>query len=197
MNYKERTIEEEARKKPFYIVESIPWASDSGSNQCPDPLFTRRESVLAHQSVTNKSLHAKNPLDRIAARKKRRSARRSSLAREKGSKRLKEDLYDANNVVFFETRMHPVTVSIKKEASAPKIFIPDFKAVDTEYYKDVDEMIEEDDEARYSEMHRPYELAESCYKFLDSGQGLPEELKGGLKIKIKLPSNPNELPLLI
>ena len=74
-----------------------------------------------------------------------------------------------------------------------QILVPEYKTLLNTFYADggldnggseVEE--EEEEEERYVSMHRPYELAESCGNFLNEGQGLPEEFKGGLTVRLKL-----------
>ena len=192
---KTNPIAEEMSKKPFYVEETVLWACDGGVNEYQDPLFTRQESVLTQTRHTTKNKRKK--LHHISPRNKRAYAKQST---QKMSKRFKEDLYDMNNVVFYDTRIQSINnPAVSRETHPSKIFIPEFKVMNNEFYKDIDinDILENDDEAHYTDMHRPYEIAENCNKFLDNGQGLPEELKGGLKIRIKLPSNSNELPFLI
>lgn len=206
MDCKARSNTEEIMKKPFYISEPVLWACDGGASEFPDPLFTRHESVLTQEKCSvripriRRDRNKSKQFHKVSLRGKQKRMKKSGLVNEKANKRFKEDLYDMNNVVFFDTRVHAITSpTVNKQIAPPKIFIPDYKVVDYAFYKEVDEneMLENDDEVYYEEMHRAYELAENCNKFLDCGQGLPEELKGGLKIKIKLPSNSNELPSLI
>eukprot|EP00826_Nyctotherus_ovalis_P065361 TRINITY_DN9607_c0_g1_i4.p1 TRINITY_DN9607_c0_g1~~TRINITY_DN9607_c0_g1_i4.p1 ORF type:complete len:203 (-),score=42.16 TRINITY_DN9607_c0_g1_i4:134-742(-) len=201
MDCKERFIAEETSKKVFFVAEAVPWASVGDSENFPDPLFARQESVLAQDHAVKKLKAG----CRIAAAPQRKSRARRKVALKsksgvkKGNKRFKEDLYDMSNVVFFDTRAQNAGKPVVSLKTPPKISIPDFKILENTYYEeaDVNEILESDGEIHYTEMHRPYELAENCNKFLDNGQGLPEELKGGLKIRIKLPSKAGELPSLI
>ena len=181
MNCTKESVGEEIKKKPFYETESMLWMCNE--NEYPDSLFTRHESVLL-------KIPKRGKINNSTLRKRRRSTK---LIDKKLNKRFKEDLYDINNMVYFDKRVN----GIESDKRQIKICIPEFKVISNEEYKEVNEVIEDDDEMRYTEMHRPYELAESCHKFLNGGQGLPKELKGGLKIKIKLPTTPNELPFLI
>lgn len=219
MDCKSRVISESMKKRPFCTQEHVAWSYNGDSNEFRDVLFTRQESILTQEGYSElnpakqyKSLQLKNTKNHKTLHDPPTRSHRNSLKIKKRkvdvewetirktNKKLKEDLYDMNNMIFFDTKSCSINISDNnKTDSTHKIYIPEFKVIDSSYYRDVeeDEMEENDEEMMYTEMHRPYELAESCDKFLDSGQGLPEELKGGLKITIKLPKTPDELPSLI
>ena len=195
-------------KKPFYTSEFVYWGD---SNDLQKPNFTRHESVASEYYSLISTKHHKRTKPETAKKHKQfhrlllkskegiMENRRTLKEDKESKKKLKEDLYDVNNVIFFDSKNVTIPKKDNIKEQGNKIYIPEFKPLDKSFYKNMEEdcEMENEEESWYEEMHRPYELAESCNKFLDSGQGLPEELKGGLKIRIKLPKGPNELPSLL
>ena len=197
-------VQEKPKEGVCCDSEAISWVHDPSCNDYANLGFTRQESVLTQAGICSKQTKK----HKIENHRKNKSSNKnkydfSSLKKiiKGNNKKYKEDLYDLNNVIFLDSHINSACkFERQKEDEAPKIFIPEFRALDISYYKDTgesDNKCENDFESKYLEMHRPYELSESIYKFLDSGQGLPEELKNGLKIKIKLGKTPNELPSLM
>ncbi len=159
------------------------------STQC-SPLHDRDKAKGA-KSVRRKSVqrHCKAK-EKLAARRLRRKAR--------------DDLYSIDNVVLTSGRGKICDAAEGEDAfcqqTATLIPVPQFQIVSGAYY-DEDKLGEGSEEMendnKYEELHRPYELAEACHRFLNCGQGLPETFKGGLRIKLRLPKNSNELPSII
>lgn len=93
--------------------------------------------------------------------------------------------------------MAPSSKAIPKEEKPEQqrcqnIIVPEFKVLNNDYYllTELDDKINMEQEENYAEVHKLYEMSEMCGHFLNVGQGLPEALKDGLKVKLHFPVNP-------
>ena len=115
-------------------------------------------------------------------------------------KKARDDIYSIENVVYTSGKRSMCKVSSENDAGDKRhILVPEFRVLNEGFYKEEpsDGEIEVDTDNRYEGIHGPYELAESCNRYFNNGLELPDSFKGGLKIKLHLPQNSSELPLLI
>ena len=116
-------------------------------------------------------------------------------------KKVEETTYNIDNIISTGITK-PVLMSLERK---PIIGIPEFKVIDKNFYNgelmvcslDNDQDVEDDLDERYNEMHKGHELAEIYNKFSRTGEVLPESIKDGLKIRIRLPKDKESLPSLI
>jgi len=117
-------------------------------------------------------------------------------------RKMKDDVYSISNVVFTSARGNKGSKkplpTCPKNKTEQQILIPQYKVLEKSYYDDPEcEEVEADDNEQYQKMHRQYELAEACHRYLYNCQEVPDSFKGGLKIKLQLPKDSTELPLII
>jgi len=121
--------------------------------------------------------------------------------RRKITKKQKEDIYSVKNMVFVETRGKKCCPNIDEkpkmlnQVQNSQIFVPEFKVLGQEFYNEKNES-DPVEKIEYEEIHRKYELSESCNSFLGSGSDTPDLFKDGLVVKIILPKI-GELPSII
>ncbi len=81
-----------------------------------------------------------------------------------------------------------------------KIGIPDYRCLNEDFYYPAvadDADSEHDSEECYDNSHRQFELAEICEERFHDGQELPLTFKRGLRVAIRLPHLPHDLPSLL
>ena len=124
------------------------------------------------------------------------------------NRRIKQDVYSIYNVVLTSSMSSKIPMqSIQAlDANCPresnKILIPQFRVITEGDYNidpqlDIDVDPQEDLDQHYIALHKPYEMAEICNKYLDNGHDLPPAWRNGLKVRIRLPPTFGELPTLL
>lgn len=121
------------------------------------------------------------------------------------SKRLRKqstkDIYSIDNVIITDI-MTPTRKNKEKmdiDIHCQNIILPEFKLLNESYYShpgnDDENLLEIEDETelQYENIHKLYEMSEMCGHFLNIGQGLPNELKDGLKVTLKLSEESGEI----
>ena len=118
------------------------------------------------------------------------------VASKRAKKRTHDSIYNIDNIV---SSSHKISCNelFPKEANgvqsgAKQILVPDCKFLSTDFYshcEEEEENNEVENEEQYEEVHRKYEVAESCGHFFKYGQELPLEFKTGLKVTLRLPTD--------
>lgn len=140
-------------------------------------------------------------LKKISGKRYKRKIEKSRIEQHKRGtcakilkKQAKKDIYSIDNVVI--TGFSAPEVKSPPKQHYQNIIVPEYKIINNTQHllPEVEEekSIEEDSESCYTEIHKSYEMAEMCGYFLNAGQGLPEALKDGLKVKLIVPERIKE-----
>eukprot|EP00826_Nyctotherus_ovalis_P022626 TRINITY_DN1749_c0_g2_i17.p1 TRINITY_DN1749_c0_g2~~TRINITY_DN1749_c0_g2_i17.p1 ORF type:complete len:193 (-),score=21.42 TRINITY_DN1749_c0_g2_i17:16-594(-) len=149
------------------------------------PLFLEQESESSKDSLPlQPSKEIKSKCKRPC--KDNRSPRKK--------KKVEKTTFNIDNIVS-TTSASPVLLDV---GSRRTIAIPEFREVGDSFYRvEMSELVEDDSDERYEEIHKGHEIAEIFSKLSRTGEVLPPCMKDGLRVRIKLPVVNKSSPTLL